>query len=347
MTATAKKVAVIGASGCAGGELLRCLLAHPGVEVVLAASSSGSGAALADTHPALRGLTNLSLEKVPGPGAWPQLDLVFLCLPHGASRDLVPTLPAEAKVIDLGGDFRLQDAEAFASFYGCEPPPAALQATFVYGLAEVTPAGEIAAARRIANPGCFASACILALAPLLERGLIEARVIIDAKTGSSGSGAKPSASTQHAGRVNSLYAYKSYTHQHLPEIRQALAKLAPGWGEELVLQAHSTPLVRGIFATAYAQLKPGIAAAAVDAAFHEAYAAQPFIRLADHRSPNTNWSRGSNFVDIGWVSQGRELTVFASLDNLGKGAAGQAVQNMNLMFGLPQATGLWHAGGVI
>jgi len=346
MAGAAKKVAVIGASGFAGGELLRFLFAHPDVEVVLAASPSGSGAALAATHPSLRGLTSLAHQAIPCSGAWPQLDLVFLCLPHGASRELVPLLPAAVKVIDLGGDFRLQDPEAFAHFYGCEPPPVALQATFVYGLAEVTPPGEIAAAERIANPGCFASACILALAPLLGRGLIEARVIIDAKTGSSGSGAKPSASTQHAGRVNSLYAYKSYAHQHLPEIRQALAKLAPGWGDELILQAHSTPLVRGIFATVYAQLKPSTAAAAVDAAFLEYYAAQPFIRLTGHSSPNTNWSRGSNFVDIGWVGQGCELTVFASLDNLGKGAAGQAVQNMNLMFGLPQTTGLWHAGGV-
>ena len=339
------RVGVLGASGYAGGELLRLLLGHQYVEVVMAASPSGAGRPIAEHHPALRGLTSLPLSPLPAVAAeWPVLDCLFLCLPHGASRDLVPKLPIGPKIVDLGGDFRLSDAESFAKYYGSQPADRDLQKRFVYGLPETTGPGAVAVAQFVANPGCFATTVILGLAPLVRSALIEARVIVDAKTGSTGSGAKPSASTQHATRTNSLYAYKSFSHQQLPEIRQALAQLSPGWGEGLVFQAHSTPLIRGIFASIYCQLKPSVGAATVTAAYKSAYAKSAFIRMVDG-SPNVNWSRGSNFVDIGWVCEGRELIVFATLDNLGKGAAGQAIQNMNLMFSLPETTGLWQAGG--
>ena len=345
MSPSKVRVGILGASGYAGGELLRLLHGHQYVEVVWAASPSGEGRPIAEHHPALRGLTKLPLSPVPQTVAdWPELDCLFLCLPHGASRDLVPKLPLGPKIIDLGGDFRLTDAESFAKYYGTQPADRDWQKRFVYGLPETTGAGAVAAAQFVANPGCFATTVILALAPLVRSAMIEDRVIVDAKTGSTGSGAKPSATTQHATRVNSMYAYKSFSHQHLPEIRQALAQLSPGWGGGLVFQAHSTPLVRGIFASVYCQLKSSVTAATVTAAFKAAYTESAFIRLVDG-SPNVNWSRGSNFVDIGWVCEGRELSVFATLDNLGKGAAGQAVQNMNLMFSLPETTGLWQAGG--
>ena len=340
------RAGVLGASGYAGAELIRILLGHEAVTLVFAASPSGDGRELASVHPSLRGLTKLPHVPMPKEASeWPELDCLFLCLPHGASRDLVPTLPRGPKVIDLSGDFRIEDGEIFAQYYGIQPPNAQLQQLFVYGQPETTGKERIAKAKYVANPGCFATAVILALAPLVASDLIEDRVIVDAKTGSSGAGAKPAVSTQHATRMNSFFAYKFFTHQHLPEIRQALARFSPSWGEGLVFQAHSTPLVRGIFASIYVQLRPHVRAEAVAEAFQNAYGESPFIRLVDG-SPNVNWSRGSNFTDLGWTVSGRELIVFSALDNLGKGAAGQAVQNMNLMFDLPQTKGLWHCGGV-
>ncbi|MEN9834426.1 MAG: hypothetical protein RL011_619 [Pseudomonadota bacterium] len=339
-------IAILGGTGYSGVELTRLILQHPHTNLVLVASPSGEGRPLAEHQPSLRGLTQLALSGMPKSHSdWPEVDLIFLCLPHGVSRDLVPQLPPTARVIDLSGDFRICDGELFAKYYGISPPPTEWQQRFVYGLPEVVDRGEIAQARYIANPGCFATAVTLGLAPLVRLDLIESRVIVDAKTGSTGAGAKPSVTTQHATRTNSFYGYKSFAHQHVPEIKQTLSSLSRGWGEELVFQAHSTPLVRGIFASIYCQLRAGVTAAAVDKAFRDSFDESPFIRLVDG-SPNVNWARGSNFVDLGWSQEGRELIVFCALDNLGKGAAGQAVQNMNLMFGLPEITGLWQAGGV-
>ncbi len=338
------QVAVLGATGYGGGELLRLLLAHPEVELVLLAGSGSEAKPLASVHPQLRGLCELEISPAPASlDAWPAVDVIFLALPHGVAKDLVPTLPANARVVDLSGDFRLSDAAAVRRYYGMEPADAHWQERFVYGLAE-NHAGLIAEAKYIANPGCFATAAILALSPLAQRGLIEPRVIIDAKTGSTGAGAKPSAWTHHPERANSLFAYKSYGHQHLPEIQQALAAVAPGWAGKLVLQTHATPLVRGIYATVYASLVAGVDTAQVAEAFATYYAGRSFVRLLD-APPNVNWVRGSNFADLAFAVDGSELTVFAALDNLGKGAAGQAVQNLNLMHGWPETLGLLNAGG--
>ncbi|MBM4252066.1 MAG: N-acetyl-gamma-glutamyl-phosphate reductase [Deltaproteobacteria bacterium] len=342
----AVRTAIIGGTGYSGVELTRLILQHPHTELVLVTSPSGEGRPLADHQPILRGLTQLPLSPVPQAASeWPAVDLIFLCLPHGVSRDLVPSLPPTARVIDLSGDFRIRDGETFAKYYGISPPAPEWQRRFVYGLPEVVDRAEIAHAHYVANPGCFATAVTLGLAPLVRLGLIESRVIVDAKTGSTGAGAKPSVTTQHATRANSFYGYKSFAHQHVPEIKQTLATLSRGWGDGLVFQAHSTPLVRGIFASIYCRVQPGVSAASIDKAFRDYYEGCAFMRLCEG-SPNVNWTRGSNFVDLGWSQEDRELIVFCALDNLGKGAAGQAVQNMNLMYGYAEMTGLWQAGGV-
>ena len=256
--------------------------------------------------------------------------------------ELAPKLPPGAAVIDLSGDFRLRDAASFAQHYGREHSAMDAQAQFVYGLTE-TNREVIRTAKRIANPGCFATATLLGLAPLVANNVLNSRVIVDAKTGSSGSGAKPASNTHHPQRSNAFYAYKPFTHQHVPEIEQELAAVGE-WKNELIFMTHSLPVARGIFASIYCETKEEISAADARAMFAEFYRDAFFVRLVEG-SPDINWVKNTNFCDIGFAARGRQLVVFAAIDNLVKGAAGQAVQNMNLMFGLDEKTGLMLMGG--
>src|SRR5437588_9230525 len=251
--------------------------------------------------------------------------------------EIAPKVPGNVKVIDLSGDFRLQDASVFAQHYGREQTAMAAQAEFVYGLTE-TNRDVIKTARRVANPGCFATATLLGLAPLVANNLLSCRVIVDAKTGSSGSGAKPAANTHHPQRMNSFYAYKPFTHQHVPEIEQELRAIGD-WTSELVFMTHSLPVSRGIFASIYVETRDEMTADDVRSVFADFYKDSFFVRLVKD-SPDINWVKTTNFCDIGTASRGRQLVVFSALDNLVKGAAGQAVQNMNLMAGLDEKTGL-------
>ena len=255
--------------------------------------------------------------------------------------EIAPRIPANVKVIDLSGDFRLRDAAVFAQHYGREHSAMDAQSEFVYGLTE-TNREVIRTSRRVANPGCFATATLLGLAPLVANNLLSCRVIVDAKTGSSGSGAKPAANTHHPQRSNSFYAYKPFTHQHVPEIEQELKSIG-NWTNELVFMTHSLPVSRGIFASIYTEMKQEISAADARAMFADFYRDSFFVRLVDG-SPDINWVKTTNFCDIGFAARGRQLVVFTALDNLVKGAAGQAVQNMNLMFGLDEKTGLMLTG---
>jgi N-acetyl-gamma-glutamyl-phosphate reductase len=269
------------------------------------------------------------------------LDCVFLALPHGQAMDVVPRLPASVKAIDLSGDFRLRDQEIFEEHYGQPHRAMPSQADFVYGLTE-TNRETIRNARMIANPGCFATATLLGLAPLAAAEAISGRVIVDAKTGSSGSGAKPAANTHHPQRMNSFYAYKPFTHQHVPEIEQELESLGD-WTGELIFMTHSLPVARGIFASIYLETKNELNAGQLHSMFSEFYQDSFFIRLVEG-SPDINWVKTTNFCDIGFATRGRNIVVFSAIDNLVKGAAGQAVQNMNLMFGLCEKTGLMLVG---
>jgi N-acetyl-gamma-glutamyl-phosphate reductase len=334
------KVGILGGSGYGGSELLRILLFHPQVDIDLVAANEHAGKRIDAVHPNLAKITGQSFAAMPGPGQLDGLDCVFLALPHGAAMKIAPELPASVKVIDLSGDFRISDAGVFKQYYGFEQTATAEQRSFVYGLTEVN-RNRIREANRVANPGCFATAVALGLYPFVASNLIAGKVIADMKTGSSGSGARPAANTHHPKRSNSFYAYKMFEHQHQPEVDEALRSVNPAWPStgSLIIQTHSAPVVRGIFASIYLTAREALSNENVASLLRECYGNEFFIRLV-HGSPDINWVKNTNFTDIGWAANGDTVIVFVALDNLVKGAAGQAVQNMNVMFGLEERTGL-------
>jgi N-acetyl-gamma-glutamyl-phosphate reductase len=333
------RVGIFGGSGYGGSELLRILLFHPNVELVFVTANEQAGKSIGEVHRNLNGLTQLAFVKAPD--ELDGIDCVFLALPHGQAMDVVPRLPGDLKAIDLSGDFRLRDQSVFEKHYKQSHTAMGSQAEFVYGLTE-TNRDAIMQARLIANPGCFATATWLGLAPLVANGSITGRVVVDAKTGSSGSGAKAAANTHHPQRMNSFYAYKPFTHQHVPEIEQELEQVGD-WTSELVFMTHSLPVARGIFASIYAEAKNEITEAKLRELFADYYRESFFVRLVDG-SPDINWVKTTNFCDIGFAVRGKQIVIFSAIDNLVKGAAGQAVQNMNLMFGLDEKSGLMLVG---
>ncbi len=336
------RVGIFGGSGYGGAELLRILLFHPHIEVALVTANEHAGKAIGEVHRNLHGLTDLVFAKAPEDlASLNDLDCVFLALLHGQALEIVPRLPERLKVIDLSGDFRLQSADEFLQHYGREHTAMEWQSEFVYGLTE-TNREAITKARFVSNPGCFATATLLGIAPLVANNLVSGRVVVDAKTGSSGSGAKAGANTHHPQRMNSFYAYKPFTHQHVPEIEQALRAVGD-WTNELVFMTHSLPVARGIFASIYVEAKNEMMTEDVHKIFADFYRESFFVRLVKG-SPDINWVKTTNFCDIGFAARGHQLVVFSALDNLVKGAAGQAVQNMNLMYGFDEKTGLIFAG---
>jgi N-acetyl-gamma-glutamyl-phosphate reductase len=329
------RIGILGGSGYGGSELLRILLFHPNVELVFVTANEHAGKPVGEVHRNLNGLTQLNFIKAPE--TLNGIDCVFLALPHGQAMDVVPGLPANLKAIDLSGDFRLRDQAVFEKHYKQPHTAMDAQAEFVYGLTE-TNRDAIKQARLIANPGCFATATLLGLAPLVANHLLSGRVVVDAKTGSSGSGAKAAANTHHPQRMNSFYAYKPFTHQHVPEIEQELEHIGD-WTNELVFMTHSLPVARGIFASIYTEAKREMTEDELRNIFADYYRPSFFVRLVNG-SPDINWVKTTNFCDIGFAVRGKQIVVFSAIDNLVKGAAGQAVQNMNLMFGLNETTAL-------
>lgn len=342
MMANRVRVGIFGGSGYGGSELLRILLPHPQVQITFVTANEHAGKAVSEVHRSLQGLTDLKLSTVPqNLESLTDLDCAFLALPHGQAMEIAPRLPSSVKVIDLSGDFRLRDKSEFEQHYSREHTAMDTQADFIYGLTE-TNRDAISSARLISNPGCFATATLLGLAPLVASDLIEGRVVVDAKTGSSGSGAKAAANTHHPQRMNSFYAYKPFTHQHVPEVEQELRAVG-NWNSELVFMTHSLPVARGIFASIYVQTKEPMSEEELRSVFKDFYDGSFFIRIVKG-SPDINWVKTTNFCDLGFATRDRQAVVFSALDNLVKGAAGQAVQNMNLMFGLEETTGLMLIG---
>jgi len=332
------RVGIYGGSGYGGSELLRILLFNNDVEIGFVTANEQAGKSVAEVHPNLLGITDLKFSKAPEPPeSLSDYDCIFLALPHGQAMEIVPRLPDNVKAIDLSGDFRLRDQEEFEKHYKQAHTAMPTQAEFVYGLTE-TNREQIRSARLIANPGCFATATLLGLAPLTASGMLSGRVIVDAKTGSSGSGVKPAANTHHPQRMNSFYAYKPFTHQHVPEIEQELRRVGD-WTSELIFMTHSLPVSRGIFSSIYVETKSELSTTEVRSIYQDFYRDSFFIRLVES-SPDINWVKTTNFCDLGFAARGNQVVIFSALDNLVKGAAGQAVQNMNLMFGLPEVTGL-------
>ena len=338
------KAAIFGASGYAGGELLRLLLDHPKAEPVVVISRSQAGQAVSAVHPHLSRLTDLTFVSELPRGA-DEPEVIFLAGAHGYASEVAPALlDTGIPVVDLSADFRLKDPVAFEKFYGPPTPAFSRSNEFVYGLPELF-REQIASSRAVASPGCFATASILALAPLWKKGLVAdaAPVAVFAITGSSGAGVHPSPTTHHPRRASAFFAYGIEGHRHLPEIEESLSAVGAPAAGRIVFQTHSAPLVRGIFATAMVPLKRAMDRAALKAIYDEAYASEFFVRMVEG-SPDVAAVKGTNFADIGVASRGETAEVFIAIDNLVKGAAGQAIQAMNIMFGIPEPTGLKMTG---
>ena len=341
---TKVRAAIVGGTGYGGMELLRWLVDHPAIEVTAITSRTETGS-VGDVHPHLRGLTDLRFTADKAVELAKKNDLLFFAAPHGVAAKEVPAVLSASdrvKVVDLSGDFRLRDAALYPTAYGWPHPAADLLARVAYGLPEC--GGRAAAAapgcRLVANPGCHASAAILALWPIARAGGLPALSPVVSVTGSSGSGAQPKQGTHHPERFANFKAYKPLDHQHVPEIEQALTR--PGaTPPRVAFVPCSAPFSRGISVTAVLDL--GARAESAPAAFREAYGKEPFVRLV----PDTAEVRavaGSNFADVGLVARDGVLCVTVAIDNLGKGMAGTAVQNANLLFGLDETAGLRRAG---
>lgn len=344
------RAAIIGGTGYGGAELIRLLIAHPGVELVRVTSIDQVGEPLEAVHRNL-GKTGLVFEKLEPTAAAEGVDVVFLALPHKVSATLGDALAGlSAKIVDLSGDFRLRDAADYKTFYGdIHPHPQYLtDGSWVYGLPELDKQA-IQGARRVASPGCFATTIALGLLPLAARGLLRGAVHTIGITGSSGSGAYASIGTHHPLRANNLKTYKVLSHQHTPEIEQTLRDGCKRGGHEpafsLAFVPVSAPLVRGILVNSFVPVAAD--AKAVAALFNDYYADAPFVRVLGSKvQAEVVAVKGSMYADLSWTlgasdaTGTRQLVVTTALDNLVKGGAGQAVQSMNLMFGLPETQGL-------
>ena len=338
------RVAVLGASGYAGGELVRLLAAHRRAGATFLGAKDSAGKTLAEVHPHLVSLpiAGNALEPIEPDAIAGDADVVFSALPNGTSASLVPALlDAGLRVIDLAGDFRLP-AEAYPEWYGFEHPAPALLEKAVYGVPELFGA-QVAGAELVANAGCYATSAILGLAPLLGEGLIEPGAIrVDGKTGLSGAGKAANDSTIYTSTEESIRPYRVPRHQHTPEIERGL-ELASGVAPPVLFVPHLVPAVRGVLTTSYATLTEGTTTEILTEALTVAYAGRPFVRvLAPGAMVDSKRVRGTNVIELQAVADARTGTavVVGAVDNLVKGAAGQAIQNLNLALGFDEAEGL-------
>ena len=337
------RVAVIGATGYSGVELIRLLLRHPQVEITSVVSSSTSGVPLSDAFPHLSEIVVDLLDAVDIALIRSKADLVFTATPSGISGSLVPQLlEAGLKVIDLSGDFRIKSGVVYEQWYKHKAPDDALLAKAVYGLAEIF-GDECKGVDFVSNPGCYPTAALLGLIPALDAGWIDPKsIIIDAKSGVSGAGRGLSLGLHYAEINENFYAYKVNKHQHIPEIEQALSRVA---GHEIVttFTSHLVPMTRGILCTIYANLTGTYTEEDFIKLYRDYYEGRQFVRVRPKgKMPATKEVWGSNYCDLGFaldVRTGR-VTIVSVIDNVVKGATGQAIQNLNLMMGWDEAMGL-------
>lgn len=334
------KAGIVGGTGYTGVELLRLLAAHPNVELAVITSRGEKGVPVSQLFPNLRGRVELAFVE-PDAAALTQCDIVFFATPNGTAMQSAPALlEAGVKVIDLAADFRLRQADQWQQWYGMPHACPELLAEAVYGLPEAN-RQAIKKARLVANPGCYPTAVQLGFLPLLEAGVIDPQSLIaDAKSGVSGAGRKAELGILFSEASDNFKAYGVSGHRHLPEIRQGLSA-ATGQPVDLVFTPHLTPMIRGIHATLYATLVDPDAD--LQRLFEQRYAAEPFVDvLPPQAHPDTRSVRGANLCRLAAhrPQNGKTVVVLSVIDNLVKGAAGQAVQNMNLMFGLPETAGL-------
>lgn len=335
------RIAILGASGYSGADLVRLLALHPAARIVALSGDRQAGKSMGEVFPHLAGLDLPKLTKIDEVD-WSNVDVAFCALPHGTTQAVVKTIPVHVKVIDISADFRLTDAADYAHWYGHEHQALELQAEAVYGLTEHK-RDAVRHARLIANPGCYPTSAQLPLIPLLEAGLIDPdEIIIDAKSGVSGAGREAKQDSLFGEVSEGVHAYGIAKHRHAPEIDQELSGAA-GRPLQVVFTPHLMPMNRGILSTIYVRLTPGHTAADLRQALESRYADEPFVRVTpEGTAPATRHVRGSNMALIGVFADrvpGRAILVSA-IDNLVKGAAGQAIQNMNVMLQLPETTGL-------
>ena len=337
-------IAIMGGTGYGAGELLRCLCQHPEAQVAAVTSSSSAGTSVSAAHPHLRRFYELSFEKELDFGKLSSFEqsVIFTALPHGTSAKVISSLLPQAqergtKIIDLSGDLRLRDQALRKEHYPETEVEQAVVDSFVFGLTELY-RSQIASAQFVTNPGCLASGCILAAAPLVASYAIDC-LHLDAKTGSSGAGKTPQTEFHHPELHGNTWAYKVLSHRHEPEIMQALSDCA---GKQVsgTFVPHVIPLSRGIYVTMHAQLKHEVSTSDLLARYRQFYEGSPFIRVGSH-VPQLHHVVLSNFCDITVTARGRQVIAISALDNLVKGMVGKAIQSMNVMCGLPEEEGLW------
>lgn len=353
------RAAVVGASGYTGVELVRLVAGHPQLELTVVTSEKSAGSPISALFPSLASIVPLCFEALEPDAVADRADVVLFALPHTKSLMPVATcLAAGKKVVDLSADYRLKDPAIYEAWYQTSHPRKELLAEAVYGLPELHRA-EIQRARLVASPGCYPTAAILQLAPLVANGLVQPdSIVIDAKSGISGAGRSPALPYHFPEAHESLEPYKIGQHRHIPEIEQELLTLITGRGRgadgqagtapplRVVFTPHLVPMNRGILSTAYCRLSRTVEIAELRALYRDFFKGERFIRLCEDSMPNPRYVRGSNFCDIGVFADTRAgwIVTVAALDNLVKGAAGQAIQALNLMMGWSEDLGLTAPG---
>ncbi|MBE44582.1 MAG: N-acetyl-gamma-glutamyl-phosphate reductase [Thaumarchaeota archaeon] len=344
------KVGVVGASGYVGGELLRLLVTHPKIDLTMVTSRQYAGEYVHRVHPSLKGFTELTFSPVDLDKLSSNCDLVFTSVPHGKAVGIVKKLyDTGVKIIDLSADYRLKDPKAYVEYYGLEHPHPELLMRSVYGIPELH-RDKIKNSQLVSCPGCMAVTSILAIAPLVKNGLIDLdHVIVDSKIGSSGAGGKPSAGTHHAMRYGVVRPYKPVKHRHTAEIEQEISIIAQS-EVKISMSPHAVNIVRGILCTNHTFLKKQITVQELWKMYRAMYKGEPFIRFIRdtkglYKYPDPKFVIGSNFCDIGFDvdEKNSRLVAMSASDNLMKGAAGSAVQCMNVMNGLDESDGLRYA----
>lgn len=333
------RIAILGATGYTAVELIKILLRHPGAEITAVTSRQEGNPPIGMVHPSLNNRLDLSLENLSPAEVVSRADCVFSCLPHGASASVVPLLlEGGCKVVDFSADYRLNSPAVYQDWYGQKHPDPDRLGKVVYGLPELF-RQQIVTSQVVANPGCYPTSAILALAPLLKNKLIEpGDIIVDSKSGVSGAGRTLKLTTHFPECNESISAYNVGRHRHQPEIEQVLSTAA-GSSIEVIFTPHLIPMDRGILSTTYSRPVGSLTEENLLQALREFYADEPFVRVVDHL-PGTKDTTDSNFCDItARIVRGRVLTI-SCLDNLVKGASGAAVQNFNLLYGYPETTAL-------
>ncbi|CBN75215.1 N-acetyl-gamma-glutamyl-phosphate reductase, C-terminal part [Ectocarpus siliculosus] len=337
------RVAILGASGYTGAELVRLLLGHTGVEITVLTGNTQAGQEFSAVYPQFHYAKDLPALTRHEDHDWKDVDCVFCCLPHATTQEIISQLPEHLKIVDLSADFRLKDIETYAEWYGGEHKAPALQAEAVYGLTELA-RDDVRGARLVANPGCYPTAAQLPLIALLKAGLIlKDDIIIDAKSGTTGAGRAPKQGTLFCEVSDGINAYGVASHRHAPEIEQGLGEACGSKDVVVNFTPHLMPMSRGILETIYVKLADGSTVEEAKAALEKAYAGERFVTVLPGAAvPHTRHVRGSNHVFMNIVADrlpGRAV-ILVSMDNLVKGASGQAIQNMNVMFDLPETQGV-------